>query len=83
MCISDFDAAAVVAKAERYAPRIFAFVGKRAAQEVLGGRVGYGPQETRDRPQRSVGGAVDVGRRAGVMGHRAVAGPGKRCRGAH
>ena len=39
---SDFDPAAVVAKVERYAPRILAFVGKRAAQEVLGRPVGYG-----------------------------------------
>jgi TDG/mug DNA glycosylase family protein len=44
---ADFDRAAVVAKVERFAPRILAFVGKRAAQEVLGGRVGYGPQEGR------------------------------------
>jgi double-stranded uracil-DNA glycosylase len=43
----DFDPAAVVAKVERYAPAILAFVGKRAAQEVLGRRVGYGPQSVR------------------------------------
>jgi double-stranded uracil-DNA glycosylase len=42
---SDFDAVAVVAKVERHAPGILAFVGKRAAQEVLGGRVDYGRQE--------------------------------------
>jgi double-stranded uracil-DNA glycosylase len=44
---SDFDAAAVVTKIERYAPRILAFVGKRAAQEVLGSRVDFGPQPAR------------------------------------
>jgi double-stranded uracil-DNA glycosylase len=44
---SDFDPAAVIAKVERYAPRILAFVGKRAAQEVLGGPVAYGPQARR------------------------------------
>jgi double-stranded uracil-DNA glycosylase len=42
---ADFDAASVVAKIERYAPRILAFVGKRAAREVLGGAVAYGRQE--------------------------------------
>jgi double-stranded uracil-DNA glycosylase len=41
---SDFDPAAVVAKVERYTPQILAFVGKRAAQEVLGHAVGYGRQ---------------------------------------
>ena len=41
---SDFDPAAVIAKVAHFAPRILAFVGKRAAQEVLGGRVAYGPQ---------------------------------------
>lgn len=41
---SDFDAGAVVAKIERHAPRILVFVGKRAAQEVLGVRVEYGRQ---------------------------------------
>ena len=44
---ADFDPAAVVAKVERYAPGILAFVGKRAAQEVLGRPVGYGPQDVR------------------------------------
>jgi TDG/mug DNA glycosylase family protein len=44
---ADFDAASVVAKVERYAPRILAFVGKRAAHEVLGRPVGYGPQDVR------------------------------------
>ena len=34
---ADFDPAAVIGKVERYAPRILAFVGKRAAREVLGG----------------------------------------------
>jgi TDG/mug DNA glycosylase family protein len=41
---ADFDLAAVVAKVERYAPRMLAFVGKRAAQEVLGSPVAYGRQ---------------------------------------
>ena len=41
---SDFEPAAVVAKVERHAPRILAFVGKRAAREVLGGPVAYGHQ---------------------------------------
>jgi double-stranded uracil-DNA glycosylase len=41
---SDFDAAAVRRKVERYGPRILAFVGKRAAREVLGGGVDYGRQ---------------------------------------
>jgi double-stranded uracil-DNA glycosylase len=44
---ADFDAASVVAKVERYAPRILAFVGKRAAHEVLGRSVGYGPLDVR------------------------------------
>jgi TDG/mug DNA glycosylase family protein len=44
---ADFDAAEVVKKVERYAPGVLAFVGKRAAQEVLGGPVGYGRQEVR------------------------------------
>jgi TDG/mug DNA glycosylase family protein len=45
---TDFDAAAVVAKVERFAPATIAFVGKRAAREVLGGReVCYGPQAAR------------------------------------
>jgi double-stranded uracil-DNA glycosylase len=41
---SDFDPGAVLAKVRRCAPGVLAFVGKRAAQEVLGRRVGYGPQ---------------------------------------
>jgi TDG/mug DNA glycosylase family protein len=44
---TDFDPAAVIAKVERYAPAILACVGKRAAQEVLGGRVAYGRQHAR------------------------------------
>jgi double-stranded uracil-DNA glycosylase len=44
---ADFDAASVVAKVERYAPRVVAFVGKRAAREVLGRPVVYGPQGMR------------------------------------
>ena len=43
----DFDPAAVVAKVERYAPGTLAFVGKRAAREVLGGSVDYGTQDVR------------------------------------
>ena len=43
----DFDGAAVLAKVERYAPGILAFVGKRAAREVLGGPVAYGRQDLR------------------------------------
>jgi TDG/mug DNA glycosylase family protein len=42
---SDFDPAAVVAKTERYGPGIVAFVGKRAAQEVLGRPVTCGRQD--------------------------------------
>jgi TDG/mug DNA glycosylase family protein len=44
---ADFDPAAVIEKVERYVPRILAFVGKRAAQEALGGRVRYGRQDAR------------------------------------
>lgn len=43
----DFDPAAVVAKVQRYTPGILAFVGKRAAREVLSGSVDYGPQDVR------------------------------------
>jgi TDG/mug DNA glycosylase family protein len=43
---ADFDGAAVVEKVERYAPGVLAFVGKRAAREVLGGKPGgYGEQD--------------------------------------
>jgi double-stranded uracil-DNA glycosylase len=42
---SDFDAAAVRAKVERYTPGILAFVGKRAAREVLGRSADYGRQD--------------------------------------
>ncbi len=43
---ADFDAAAVVAKMERFAPGVLAFVGKRAAREVLGRKPGgYGEQD--------------------------------------
>jgi TDG/mug DNA glycosylase family protein len=43
---ADFDAAAVIGKVERCAPRAVAFVGKRAAREVLGARaLGYGRQQ--------------------------------------
>jgi TDG/mug DNA glycosylase family protein len=42
---ADFDPAAVIEKVERYEPGILAFVGKRAAREVLGGAVAYGRQE--------------------------------------
>jgi TDG/mug DNA glycosylase family protein len=41
---ADFDTAAVVEKVARYGPATLAFVGKRAAQEVLGTTVAYGPQ---------------------------------------
>lgn len=44
---SDFDSAAVIAKVGRFAPLVIAFVGKRAAREVLGGTVSYGPQARR------------------------------------
>jgi double-stranded uracil-DNA glycosylase len=44
---ADFDGHAVVAKVERSAPAILAFVGKRAAREVLGATVAYGPQDAR------------------------------------
>ena len=44
---SDFDAAAVVDRVERFRPAILAFVGKRAAEEVLGRRVDHGPQDER------------------------------------
>ena len=42
---ADFDGAAVIEKVERFAPRVVAFVGKRAAQEVQGKPGSYGPQE--------------------------------------
>ena len=41
---ADFDGAAVIEKVERFAPRVLAFVGKRAAREVLGTSGGYGEQ---------------------------------------
>jgi TDG/mug DNA glycosylase family protein len=42
----DFDGAAVVEKVERCRPRVLAFVGKRAAREVLGRNPGrYGKQD--------------------------------------
>jgi double-stranded uracil-DNA glycosylase len=44
---SDFDPAAVIAKVERYTPLVLAFVGKRAAREVLGGAMAYGRQPAR------------------------------------
>jgi double-stranded uracil-DNA glycosylase len=42
---TDFEPAAVVAKVEWYAPGILAFVGKRAAHEVLGRGHDYGRQD--------------------------------------
>lgn len=43
---ADFDGAAVVQKVERYRPGVLAFVGKRAAREVLRRNpAGYGEQE--------------------------------------
>lgn len=42
----DFDAAAVIDKVERFKPGVLAFVGKRAAREVLGRKPGvYGEQD--------------------------------------
>ena len=42
----DFDGAAVIDKVERYKPGVLAFVGKRAAREVLGRKPGgYGEQD--------------------------------------
>jgi TDG/mug DNA glycosylase family protein len=42
----DFDAAAVIGKVERFRPQVLAFVGKRAAREVLGRNPGgYGEQD--------------------------------------
>ena len=72
---SDFDPAAVVAKVERYAPGILAFVGKRAARAVLGRPVDYGPQDVADRRQRGVGRPVDVRCGTRLVGHEAVARP--------
>jgi double-stranded uracil-DNA glycosylase len=46
LAAADFDASAVMAKAERFRPRVLAFVGKRAAGEVLGKKPGgYGRQD--------------------------------------
>jgi TDG/mug DNA glycosylase family protein len=43
---ADFDAAAVIEKVERFAPRVLAFVGKRAAREVTGRKPSrYGEQD--------------------------------------
>ena len=41
---ADFDGAAVIEKVERFEPGALAFVGKRAALEVLGGSPDYGRQ---------------------------------------
>lgn len=49
---ADFDAAAVVGKIERYAPGALAFVGKRAAREVLGDARGYGERDATIGPTR-------------------------------
>ena len=57
---ADFDPAAVIEKVERYAPGILAFVGKRAAREVLGGAGRLRAAGGRDRRQRRLGRAVDV-----------------------
>lgn len=43
---ADFDGAAVIEKVERFAPLVLAFVGKRAAREVLGAAAGYGKQDS-------------------------------------
>ena len=50
---ADFDAAAVIAKARRFRPGVLAFVGKRAALEVLGTAAGYGAQEATIGPTRT------------------------------
>jgi double-stranded uracil-DNA glycosylase len=43
---SDFDGPAVVEKAERFQPGVLAFVGKRAAGEVVGRKIsGYGEHD--------------------------------------
>ena len=42
---ADFDAAAVIGKVERFQPGVLAFVGKRAAREVLSRPGGYGEQD--------------------------------------
>jgi TDG/mug DNA glycosylase family protein len=43
---ADFDGAAVIEKVQRFEPGVLAFVGKRAAREVLRrSRVGYGRKE--------------------------------------
>jgi TDG/mug DNA glycosylase family protein len=42
---TDFDPATVIEKVERYEPGILAFVGKRAAREVLDGVAAYGRQD--------------------------------------
>ena len=43
---ADFDGPAVVEKVERYRPEVLAFVGKRAAREVLGRKTStYGEQD--------------------------------------
>ena len=43
---ADFDAPAVIEKVRRFAPGVLAFVGKRAAREVLGRNPGrYGEQD--------------------------------------
>ena len=72
---TDFDSAAVIEKVERYAPGILAFVGKRAAREVLGGSLDYGPQDVRIGVSRRLGRAVDVRSGARLVGHKAVARP--------
>ncbi len=44
---SDFDRDRFSAKIEKYAPKVFAFNGKKAAQEFYGRRVNYGRQPDR------------------------------------
>ncbi len=78
---ADFDPAAVIEKVERYAPGILAFVGKRAAQEVLGRRRRVRAAGRRDRRQRRLGRAVDVRRgprRVGREPWQALAPSGRR-----
>lgn len=47
LAAADFDGPAVIEKVERYRPGVLAFVGKRAAREVLRARrtIAYGEQE--------------------------------------
>ena len=70
-------AAAVIEKVERFEPGELAFVGKRAAHEVLGDHLITAARCPRS-GQRGLGAALDVGRRPRLLGHRSLAGPGCR-----